>query len=284
MPVNVETTYVVNCDDEVSWKVPLSIVKSVGGKTFLKLKPRECSLIRMVCHGCVDLPKRQRFSLASTSGWNKLKQLRNDNAFCGTEPSAEQSFFGVTTPMPETKGAKKLRTPRRKALQLQELRKSPDIMEVFVPNDGVDGNDGLEVLMLKPAHPTDDIWIHLDGDTIQHILEVLRFELSAEALTTARSYGQHPDGGWSNGSAGVVKKVEADSDNETPPKRFRVIQSLAASKIAPMPLQLEAAGAEHVAPSCELECVAELDDPGRVGAESVVVLAEPWHEEQQSQD
>ena len=79
--------------------------------------------------------------LASIPGLSRPEQLRNDRAFGDTcaVPSVEQSFFGVPANTSESGGAKKSRANRRKAVQLQELRTSLDIMEIFVPTNGDDG-------------------------------------------------------------------------------------------------------------------------------------------------
>ena len=223
MPVTIEQSVVIAIDGDASWKVPLENIKTHHEKRFVRLRSRECALIRMVCCNFIALPKRARFSLLHTAGWTKLMTLRNADAFTKTQPTVEESFFGIVQADASTD--KRKRQPSRfKAEQLQELRRTPDLMHVFIPGPGPRG--GLEVAMLKPAHPTDDVWIELDEDTIMHVIEFLRVDLEVESLTTCRPYSHEGERAKHMASARIVGTLHGDGEDDafrTPPKKSRTL-------------------------------------------------------------
>ena len=207
MPLTVVATYSVAWDKSPVWKIDAQLIKTVDAQQYVKLRPYEQSLIRIVCHNFLELPKNSKFSLASTAGWNKLIELRNSVAFAPTTKTvAASGLFGTTVVEPKKK---KHRPARLNASQLQELRATPTRMEFEVP--GCDGFPDLLISSLQPAHPCDELWIRLNADSLEHVFRFLRLDLDVEMLGNRRSYASSSQTGvWSNGSAGLIRKIGTD--------------------------------------------------------------------------
>ena len=215
MPAVVEVAYSISLEGSPLWKVGPDLVRTFNDQAFIKLRAHDCGFIRMLCYNHLELPKKTRFSLAQVEGFRSLQRLRNDAAFVEARPrddGADDLFGG------NVKQEKKPRT-RLNASQLQELRANPEVFEFEVP--GVGNNPALLITATRPVHPTDDICIKLDGDTIEHITLFIRHGLTIEALTTRRSYGTATPGLWNNGSAGLVQRLDEGTEVDGVPKRFR---------------------------------------------------------------
>jgi len=162
MAVKIETTHTVSFEGSPKWHIKAEQVKHVDGSSFVKVRPYDEAFCRCVVHGCLDLPKRSRPSLAQCPGWKALLKCRNDavaEQMKSLEPEHEAaSLFGNDT------RASKKSAPRLNAAQLQELRDNPEVMEFVI--DGAGGRPPLNVSTIKPAHPCDDMYIPLDSDSI----------------------------------------------------------------------------------------------------------------------
>ena len=77
--------------------------------------------------------------------------------------------------------------------------------EFLVP--GLEAAD-LLISSLKPAHPTDDLWVKLGSDSLAHVIRFIRVGLTIDDLSTRRAYAAAAQPGlWNNGSAGLVQRV-----------------------------------------------------------------------------
>ena len=203
MPVVIETSYSVSIDDSPVWKVNSDLVRNIQGQAFVKLKPYDPALVRMLSHGVIELPKRARATVAQTEGFQSLVAFRNAAALKmaveGTDAQAE-ALFG-----PQNNGEKK--RERVNASQLKEMRDNPEPLEVQVP--GVQDAPALMITFLRPAHPCDDIAVQFDADTLEHIACFIRDEgFSLDTLTARRHYATEKAGVWRNGSSGIVQKLD----------------------------------------------------------------------------
>ena len=97
MPIAIETSYVLKVDGAPVWKIPSDVLKHVDGEMFIRLRPWDFSLIRLVLHGTEDsIKKKQNPSLAQTPGWQAFLNLRNEAAFqCDSADAPARSLFGV---------------------------------------------------------------------------------------------------------------------------------------------------------------------------------------------
>ena len=210
MPVNIEITYALSMGDGVLWKVKADHLETVNGNTFVKLRPHEEAFARFCVHGFLDMPKRCRPALGQCPGWKALLQLRNsamEDILIAAGDDASLSLFGSQ----EQRGKKKRQ--RVNAARLQEIRENPEIVEVFIP--GIGDNPGMNISMVRPAHPCDDPIVRLDGDTIEHIVFYIRAKgIDIESLTSRRGYGGLQPGVWKNGNGSVVRAVTHDSDSD----------------------------------------------------------------------
>ena len=223
MQVNIEVCYGVSFENSPQWMIKAEDVKTVDNVVFVKVRPYDPQFCKFLAHGFLELPKRCRPSLAQCPGWKALLKCRNDKALEQTaNPDQEASLFGSD----QKQTTKKL---VRNAAQLQELRDNPEVMEFTVP--GVEGSPDLNVSTIKPAHPCDDLYLPLDGDSIQHVVLFLReVGVDLDNLLSKRQYGGMDMGGvWRNGGASIVKKPDAnseESEGEGEPKVKRKLQRL----------------------------------------------------------
>ena len=208
MPVTIDVCYSVAFNDSAPWRVKSDIVKVIQGITFVKLRPYDPTLCNVVLADFLELPKRSRPSLSQTPGWKALLKCRNDAVAeqFKDEPGAEASLFGKTA-----KQSKKA-TPKLNATQLQDIRDNPAAMEFPVP--GTNGRPQLLISTIRPGHPCDDLFVPMDGDSIEHIVLFMREAgIDAESILSKRHYGgmDREPGTWRNGNGSVVKKVQESS-------------------------------------------------------------------------
>ena len=208
MPVVVEMSYNVSLDVSPTWKIGASLIKLVENKPFLTLRPHDAGLIRLLAHNHMELPTKQRYCLTHCDGFQALMSVRNEIAFKPAEPAMENAAAGLfaesAVPKPKAKQVK------LRASQLQDIRSRPEVIELELTNVGA--NPDIVISVLRPAHPCDHVYIQLDADTIEAVVNFIRFHgMSLEELTTRRGYSAGT-GVWKNGSAGMVRKVDADHD------------------------------------------------------------------------
>ena len=215
MPTVVEVAYNVSFNGSAPWRVPSGLIQLVDQLPFVRLRAWDGAFVRLVIHHLLELPKGQSYSrpsLASCEGFKALRKLLNDAvavaAQCATAEPQEKSLFGESATSCKTKKA-----PVMKASQLNELRATPTTCEFLVP--GSDGRPALSIMAIKPVHPCDDLQICLDADSLDHCIMYIRsFGISLEQLFTKRQYASLSPGLWLNGSAGKVRKIIVDADDE----------------------------------------------------------------------
>jgi hypothetical protein len=215
MAVKVEVNYSVGFDGSASWNIKASDVKLVEGTAFAKAKPYDPSFVSFVLHEFIQLPKRSRPSLAQCAGWKALIKCRNDAVAAAalderTQP-VEASLFGDGNSKAQRKDKY---VPRLNASQLQELREHPEVLEFAVP--GANGRPPLRISTVKPAHPCDDFFVPLDGDSIEHIVMFMREAgIDSESLMSKRQYGGvgREKGVWLNGNGVLIKNVASDAES-----------------------------------------------------------------------
>ena len=225
MSVRIETCYQVKMDASTPWKVAMDSWKLVEGEVFVKLKPYEQSFVQLVCHDlALELPKyKKKLSLANCEGFKALVKLRNDVAASLEQSEADaenaddaktESLFGKGD---ETEaGNKKIKkVPRMNAARLQSLREFPELMDVSIP--GGSERPSLLITFIRPAHPCDEMCVKLEPDSIAQIVHFIRDQgVDADDLQNRRSYGNigAAPGVWKNGSAGLIRKINRDEEDD----------------------------------------------------------------------
>ena len=235
MPITIEITYEIKLNDSPPWKITASALRQIESEWFVKLRPYDISFIRLVAHDFIELPKKQRLSLAACPGFKALLKLRNDAATDLDNPDETHdddkdalALFGGSSVTPAA-GTKRVKRPRLTAAKLQALRDAPTSFEFSVP--GTDGAPALMVTAIRPAHPCDELCVKLDAGTIEQLVLFIRDGgVSGDDLVTRRSYGTVGDGVWKNGSAGLIKKLNADELDDDKSDRKRKYQSLNAQE------------------------------------------------------
>jgi hypothetical protein len=230
MPVEIKKSITIAVDADISWRVPDDRLREIdnGGGTsmFVKLSPREPSFIRMVCAGMFEMPKASanlKMSIVHTDGYTRLVNMRNAVAFF-TPADASADLF-CDDDVQDGPEVSKAASKRRRVSTSDRLRlkAQPEIIEVAVP--GVQGQDAMPTLMLRPVHPCEDLAVALDPLMLEHLIRFIQHSgLSPEILTQKRQYGDEdrPKGVWSNGSGSFVDAKPLAGDGDSPKKYARV--------------------------------------------------------------
>ena len=240
MPVTIEATYSVSLNGSIAWKIGSDLIQKVGDDTFVKIKPYDQGLVRMLCGDLLELPTRTRFTIAKCAGYQELMSLRNEAAQAlarqdGAQSSGVALLFGV--------GKKKQKVRRLlNASRMKDLRDSPESCEVNVP--GYDAAPALLISCVRAVHPGDELAVRLDQDTIEHVAMFIRSRgVSLDDLTSSRAYGSEgAKGVWRMGSAGIVQrirteKVPSDDEGELGIKRFKTMNQKGAPADGAVPLE-----------------------------------------------
>ena len=226
MPVLVEKHYTISIDNSPQWKVPADAIKVVEGAEFVKVTPYDQSFVKLLCFGCLQLPKNAyKLSAASLDGFREVLRLRNAAAFKDVDggDAPELMLFASTAATPKAKAR------RLNAAQLKDMRDAPSVFEFEVPGAG--DNPPLLVSMLRPIHPCDDLSIKLDEDTLEHVVAFIRDQgITVDTLTTRRQYGTEEPGTWRMGNGKVVRKVLKDADTDDDPQNRPKFKTLGAKK------------------------------------------------------
>ena len=135
-------------------------MRTVGGFVFAKANAYDPSFVSSVVHDFIDLPQKNRPSLASCDGWKALIKCRND-AIADmlkedeTSTSAESSLFGFGNVKAFSRAS-----PRLNAAQLADLRENPEVMEYALRVSN--GRPELRISTVKFAHTCDDLYVPMD--------------------------------------------------------------------------------------------------------------------------
>ena len=230
MPVDIKRSVTIAFDADISWPVPddrLREVENGGGTTmFVKLSPREPNFIRMVCAGMFEMPKASascKMSIVHTDGYTHLVNMRNAVAF--SMPADASAALFCDDDVQNGPEASKPASKRRRLTMSDrlQLKAQPEIIQVAVP--GVQGQDDMNTLMLRPVHPCEDLAVALDPLMLEQVIRFIRHSgLSPEILVQKRQYGDEdrPKGVWSNGSGSFVDAKPLTEDGDTPKKYARV--------------------------------------------------------------
>ena len=229
MPVAVEQAYNIPIDgSRKSWLVFGERLRSVGEVMFVKLRPYDQQLINLIQSNDQKKVKSsdkkcesKRPSLTGHPGFKKLVKLRNDAMIARPGASAEdQAAAALFNDSPPSDGKKKGRNVnnqfRMNASELKALRDAPKAMDIVLP--GFDDRPDMAVTVLQPAHPCDELHIKLCADTIDHVIQFVRFHGEPSVIDqdlTARPYNAIAGRGMMrNGRGRLVKRLFGDDTDD----------------------------------------------------------------------
>ena len=79
MQVSIETMHCLRFNGSPEWKVTTDLIRVIEGENFVKLRPYDQGLIRMMCHNLIELPKKNyKMSLSQCDSFKSLMRLRQD--------------------------------------------------------------------------------------------------------------------------------------------------------------------------------------------------------------
>ena len=218
MPVTIEATFSVQMNNSPVWKVTSDLIRQVDAEHFIRLRPWDLGLVKLVAHEVIDLPKKCRPSLVQCPCFKALIKLRNE-AYAKLqrlEDSDDEPSLFERTDITDAnnKPTLGLRPARINAAQLNALRQNVEAFDVEVP--GAQANPSLLISMVKPAHPCDELCVKLDACSLEHIVHFIREEgVDVESLMARRQYGSaSAPGVWRNGSAGLVRRLDGESPED----------------------------------------------------------------------
>ena len=205
--MSIETMHVLKLDGAPEWRVTNQLLRTVGDEIFIKLRAYDMGFIRMVCHGVIDLPKRNyKLSIAQCDGYKALIGLRQNKANQTTQALGRDALAGSAS----LGDRSRTKRPKRvNASKLQELREDPQVMELEIP--AIDGRPPVLISCVRPCHPCDELTVKLCPDTLGQVVLYMRsVGIGEDTITARRGYRdeQAPDGAWKMGSAGYVMRVK----------------------------------------------------------------------------
>jgi hypothetical protein len=220
MPMTIELMHVMKLDDSPEWRVSKNLICEVGGETFVKLRAYDMGLVRMVCHGVLELPKRNyKLSLAQLDGYSSLYNLRqakvSDLTGVAAQSSGRAELAGGCSAPVDAGTAKRRKSYVLTATQLQELREQAQVMDFEVP--AVGALPAMIVQCIRPSHPKDELTVKLCPDTLYHLIMYIReLGITEDELQNRRQYRDPncPEGFIKWGSAGYVAKQKPGEESQ----------------------------------------------------------------------
>ena len=181
MAVSITTQVTITIEGLKPWIIPESLLKEAEGRRFIRLPgSNSSSLLRLI----MKKKPPKGMSLSQCNGLKLMKEKRNaaqEKVFACASESAATDFFEVPA---ESRRKKRL----TKQLQIG-LRESPEIVDAILDDD-----DKTVVPMLRPSHPTDDVWIELLPDKVAYALNFIRQHLDSVPEASPRDYNKHEPG------------------------------------------------------------------------------------------
>ena len=146
------------------WQIHLAKdIVEVNTTTYIRLDPQAWMLCAIVCEDNDDMDKRR--TIVGSKGLATMLQVRNllqAQSFAQDVVDSECSLFADVP-------KKKPRNAHTRAQQ-SDQRKAPETMVIDLNVAGV--KHGVSVL--RPSHPTDNMFIKYDADTIAIVIAFLR--------------------------------------------------------------------------------------------------------------
>ena len=230
--ISVDSYTVAFADSHLVWKIHGDLVRCVGDTQFLKVKPYDQALVRLVCESELGLDKNTKYTIAGCVGFKDLLRLRNEAAFKATIASEDAATFAAVKVFGKGAGGGKKpftrHNPRYRAHELRDLRDTPETVELEL--EAMADLPAHRITVMRPCHPCEDLTISFTPECVEHVIAYIKSKgVDRETLTQRRSYGGGPDGAWKNGSAGLVKRVAeqdcGDEAAEAPKKRFTTLSN-----------------------------------------------------------
>jgi len=201
MQATIDRQVTITFGGKAKWIVKSAAIVNGDDMEFVKLRTSDFTLIKLLAEGVVgNLPKNP--SLATCPGIRDLIRLRNEQqrSDLATEVPPKKSLFDG---QPATK-------KRHTMVQLKRLRDKPEALKITVP--GYDGRDAMEISVLRPVHPCDELAVHLSQPELTFVLGFIRHAGIDESMLQAKrvyaSAGSER-GVWKLG-LGFVVKTEND--------------------------------------------------------------------------
>lgn len=161
-------------------------VREVDGQKFAKMASSDNSLARFVLEGLqVDSVGETRFTLNSSDGLHELMEIRNAAQSTLLSPAAAEAakLFGATKVSPP-------KVKRLKRGVIKEQRENPSTFWITIPQ--FNNQEPMDVLILKPIHPLDALWVALEQTYVERVIRFIRFNGFSETNTTR--HGDLPAG------------------------------------------------------------------------------------------
>ena len=204
------------------WIVKDAIVS--GGAHYVSLprrKPSCCTFARMCCKD-----SQENYSLVASIGYKELAQLRNrkqaEYMANGGEPEAkvlpqgQSDLKQLFAAQRDSEFATPVKRPSMTRSRMREVRQQKELLEVVIP--AFDSYSEMQVSMMRPAHPSEDIVVPLDAKVISRIVEFIRFKGFDMASMRPKRDPRLPKGVWArrakNGKVKFFQKKIQDEGSE----------------------------------------------------------------------
>ena len=191
--VKSSTQHTICVGGKQTWVVKDDALLKVGGHSFVKMKPFNQSLVKLVTEGIVDFETLPRYSwkgaakedshlratLGQSPGWVKLVELRNTQQSEDLKPVKRSLFdFGIGSPdrvgdmssTPQTVRKKKADRPKKGVVQQSETL----MVDLPAATSGDCEFAGASVMMVRPVRKDNDLHVLLDAETLANVVFFLR--------------------------------------------------------------------------------------------------------------
>jgi len=194
----VVTRLYFNNEKKAKWEIKRELITELDGTKFVKLQPHDYGLMRIITQGSETAPKPlpKDFSLTSSIGLRTLIKLRNDaqTRELQADEAPRNPLFRSTTPQIAKR-------PRLSRSNLKAMRSKPEPLTITIPASGDSGV--MDVQVLRPVHPRDDLWVEYDLHILSRILEYLRDE-PFDTDQKSKHDKTLPKGVWHHGEGFLV--------------------------------------------------------------------------------
>jgi len=186
----VESVTRVSAGGKAKWEIKSDKLVHVGTKTFVKLACWDGSLCRLVLEDCPAAcdGANKSFSLSSSNGLHQLMKLRNEAQTLELQKACEPRSslcIGVRTPPSKR--------PRISRMAIKQMRSNPGTVCITVP--AFAEHSDLEMDVLRPVHPRDELGVLLDKSVLERIIRFIQHEgFSVE--NSSRHDRSLPKGVW----------------------------------------------------------------------------------------
>ena len=183
MSVTITNHIVITKDGHKPWTVPETDVVTADGLSFIPMNKygRSSGFVKLLRNMDEDVKVKSLLPLSSTCAMKELKDIRNmahTTDLCGALAMFNDNEVNLGN-------QPKYRPPRKSKAQMNQMKQSPQVMEIIV--------DGRVTKTIVPLHPNEPFWMPLETDLARVIFEFIQSQGWQGEKRTKKSSCNHID-------------------------------------------------------------------------------------------